>query len=271
MTIVVLKLGGAVLESTEQLGAIARDVATLQSEGTQCVIVHGGGPQATALSKRLGIEPNIVGGRRITDAATLEVCKMVYAGQLNVDLVGAFRNGGVKAVGVSGVSGLIHAVKRPARIVSGGGDEPIEFGHVGDIVGVTEHLLKILCDGGYVPVISLGANENGEPFNINADIAATRVAKALVADHLALIAGGVPGVLRDKDDLSTRIPTLTAAEARTAISDGTIQGGMIPKIEESLEVIASGVGAIHILGTLSSGELRRELSSAGSVGTALVP
>jgi acetylglutamate kinase len=137
---------------------------------------------------------------------------------------------------------------------------------------VNEHLLGVLLDGGYVPVInSLGADASGRPFNINADICATRVASTLKADHLGLLAGGVPGVLRDKDDHSTRIPSLTAEQARAAIADGTIQGGMIPKIEESLGVIESGVGAIHILGTLKPNQLRSEFENPGSVGTALLP
>jgi acetylglutamate kinase len=268
----VLKLGGAVLTDEAQLAAIGGDVAALRKDGATVVIVHGGGPQATALSKKLGIEPNIVGGRRITDADTLEVCKMVYAGQLSVDLVSALRQSGVPAVGLSGASGLIHAEKRPPRVVSGGGEEPIDFGHVGDITGVNEDLLGVLLGGGYVPVInSLGADESGRPFNINADICATRIASVLKADHLGLLAGGVPGVLKDKDDVTTRIPSLTAKEARAAIKDGTIQGGMIPKIEESLGVIESGVGAIHILGTLEPGQLSAEFEKPGSVGTALLP
>ena len=272
MTHTVLKLGGAVLNAPEQLLAIARDVAKLTANGHRIVVVHGGGPQATALSKQLGIESHIVGGRRITDAETLEVCKMVYAGKLNVDLVGVLRKEGVSAVGVSGASGLVHAVKRPPRIVSGGGDDPIDFGHVGDITDINEHLLSTLLNGGYVPVINtLGADADGNAYNINADIAATRIARALKAEHLGLLAGGVPGVLADKDDPSTRLPVLTADNARKAIQEGVIQGGMIPKIEESLEVIASGVGAIHIMGTLAAGQLIEELSSPGSVGTALLP
>lgn len=269
---IVIKLGGAVLADEDQLRAIASDVAKLTAAGHSMVVVHGGGPQATALSKKLGIEQNIVGGRRVTDAETLEVCKMVYAGKLSVDLTCALGRTGVKSVGLSGVSsGLIRAVKRPPRIVSGGGDEPIDFGHVGDIVGVNNHLLETLLDAGYVPVMnSLGGDEEGNAYNINADVAATRIARAVHADHLGLLTGGVPGVLRDKDDLSTRIPRLTAGEARRAIETGIIQGGMIPKVEESLEVIESGVGAIHILGALAPGDLTAAFDEPGSVGTALV-
>jgi acetylglutamate kinase len=269
---IVIKLGGAVLADADQLRAIADDVARLTADGHSMVVVHGGGPQATALSKKLGIDQTIVGGRRVTDAETLEVCKMVYAGKLSVDLTLALARAGVKSVGLSGVSsGLVEAVKRPPRVVSGGGDEPVDFGHVGDIVGINTHLLHTLLEAGYVPVMnSLGADEEGNAYNINADVAATRVAAALEADHLGLLTGGVPGVLRDKDDPSTRIPQMTVDEARQAIEDGVIQGGMIPKVEESLEVIESGVGAIHILGALAPGDLSTAFQSPGTVGTALV-
>lgn len=270
---IVLKLGGAVLTENTQLDAIANDVARLVEAGTSVVIVHGGGPQATTLSRKLGIEPTIVGGRRVTDEAALDIAKMIYAGRLSVDLTCALTRAGLKAVGLSGVSsGLIDAVKRPPRVVSGGGPNPIDFGHVGDIAGINTDLLQRLFDGQYVPVMnSLGADQDGNAYNINADIAATRVAEGLQADHLLLIAGGVPGVLRDKDDPTTRIPRLTVKEAREAIAEGVIQGGMIPKIEESLNVLHSGVGAIHILGSVSAGDLLRELEDAGAVGTALVP
>lgn len=268
----VVKLGGELIADRGQLKAMADDLRALQGEGFTAIVVHGGGPQATELSKKLGIEPNIVGGRRITDRPTLDVMKMVLAGQINVDLTCALGAAGLRSVGLSGVSsGLVAAVKRPPRVVSGGGPEPIDFGWVGDIVGVNVDLLRLLTDAGYVPVLnSLGSDDEGNAYNINADIAATRVASAVGADHLALLTGGVPGVLRDKDDPESRIPRLTAAEARQAIADGVIQGGMIPKIEEALEILDSGVGAVHILGSLEPGHLRTALVSPGAVGTALV-
>lgn len=272
MTTLLLKLGGNVLEDVGQLSAIASDLKHLHDDGVQIVLVHGGGPQATRLSKRLGLTPKMVGGRRVTDADALEVTKMVLAGQLNVNLTCAMRQVGLSAVGLSGVSAsLIQAVKRPPRVVSGGGPDPIDFGHVGDIVGVNADLLRLLLQAGHLPVMnSLGANAQGEPFNINADIAATRIAAALQVDHLILLSGGVAGVLRDKDDPDSRIPSLTPAQARAAIADGTIQGGMIPKVEESLEVLDAGVGAIHIMGAVSPGTLLKALDEPGAVGTVLL-
>lgn len=268
---IVAKLGGSPIQSSEQLAHITQSLARLANHH-DIVVVHGGGPQATALSKRLGLTPNMVGGRRVTDSETLEVMKMVLAGQINVDLTNALRAAGMDAVGVSGVSGVIRAVKRPPRVVSGGGDEPVDFGHVGDIVDIGSALLVHLLSGGFTPVLnSLGADELGRPYNINADIAATRIARALRAEHLLLLTGGVPGVLRDRHDPESRIPQLTVAEGRAAIADGTIQGGMIPKLEESFKVLGQGVGAIHILGALGSGDLERAVDAPGALGTVLLP
>lgn len=270
---VVAKLGGDALSLPERLDPIAKDMATLHQKGVNLVVMHGGGPQASELCKRLGIERRIVGGRRITDAPTLEVMKMVLGGQVSINLTLSLTSLGLPAIGLCGVSaGIIDAVKRPPRVMSGCGDEPIDFGHVGDIVKVNTKPVQLLCEAGYVPVLnSLGSDEQGRAYNINADIAATRVAHAMKADHLVLITGKVPGVLRDPNDLATRIARLTASEARQAIVDGIIKGGMIPKIEESLEVLERGVGAIHIVGTLERGDLPNVLLDPGCIGTVLVP
>tara|TARA_R110002073_G_scaffold140253_2_gene290683 strand:+ start:56659 stop:57429 length:771 start_codon:yes stop_codon:yes gene_type:complete len=255
------------------LAALCGDIAKLCESGERVVMVHGGGPQATALQAKLGQTPNIVAGRRITDADALEVMKMAVAGQLNVDLCSALLAAGAKPVGLHGASSqAIAAVKRPPRIVSGGGDEPIDFGFVGDVVGLNQDLLGLLLSGGFVPVLAcIGADATGQVYNINADIIANQTAKHLGADRLVLVTSA-PGVVRDLSDLSTRIPTMTIAEARAAIADGTVVGGMIPKLEESIRVLEDGsVAAIHIVGDLEVGDLRREMQSPGSVGTALLP
>lgn len=270
---VVAKLGGDALSLPERLDPIVKDMATLHRQGVNLVVMHGGGPQASELCKRLGIERRIVGGRRITDAPTLEVMKMVLGGQVSINLTLALTALGLPAIGLCGVSArIIDAVKRPPRVMSGCGDDPIDFGHVGDIVTVNTEPVQLLCEAGFLPVLnSLGSDAQGRAYNINADIAATRVAHAMKADHLVLITGKVPGVLRDPNDLSTRIARLTASEARKAIVDGIVKGGMIPKIEESLEVLGRGVGAIHIVGTLERGDLLNVLLDPGCIGTVLVP
>jgi acetylglutamate kinase len=235
-------------------------------------MVHGGGPQATALQKRLGQEPNVVAGRRITDAAALDVMKMAVAGVLNVDLCAALVAAGARPVGLHGASSLaIEARKRPPRVVSGGGPEPIDFGLVGDVRGFNRPLLEGLLEAGHVPVLAcLGCDPGGQVLNINADIIANQAAQHFGADHLVVVTGA-PGVLRDIDDPESRIPRLTVAEAHAAIDDGTVSGGMIPKLDESIRILGGGVGSVHIVGRLGPGDLLREIDEPGSVGTALLP
>jgi acetylglutamate kinase len=266
---IVLKLGGEVVQS-EALAVIARDVADLARE-IRVVVVHGGGPQATELTKRLGMTPNVVAGRRITDAATLDVMKMTVAGKVNVDLCAGLLAAGAKPVGLHGASALtVRAVKRPPRVVTGAGPDPIDFGHVGDVTGVNRELLAMLSSSGYVPVVAcLGADEQGNVFNINADIVANKVAIELEADGLFLVTD-VPAVLRDVNDPSSRMARLTMAEGKQAIADGVVTKGMIPKLEESFAAIAEGVRAVHVVGKLKAGELARAVREPGSVGTMLV-
>ena len=157
-------------------------------------------------------------------------------------------------------------------MIAGGGDDPIDFGLVGDVTGVNSDLLQLLLGAGYTPVLAcLAADPSGQVFNINTDVVANQVAKELAAAHLLLVTGA-PGVLRDPDDPATRIPRLTVAEAHAAIADGTVTGGMIPKLTESIAVLETGaVGSIHIVGHIGAGDLLREIDEPGSVGTALLP
>ena len=262
----VIKLGGDVLEG-EALADVAADIARARA-GRRLLIVHGGGPQVTALARRLGIEANIVGGRRITDDPMLDIVKMVVAGRLNSNLVAALRADGVPAFGVSGASGVIRAHRRPPRVVSGAGDQPIDFGLVGDIDGFDVEMLDALDGRDALPVIAcLGADTGGTVLNINADVVASQLAGAVRAGALVACTA-VGGVRRDKDDPTTRLSRLTVAEAKAAIGDGTMQGGMIPKLEEAFAPLAAGVGAVHIV---APSEIAASLLAPGSVGTLLVP
>ena len=261
----VIKLGGDVFEG-EALADAAAEIARARA-GRRLLIVHGGGPQATALARRLGIESTIVGGRRVTDDPMLDVVKMVVAG-LNVDLVAALRADGVPAFGVSGASGVIRAHRRPPRVVSGAGDKPIDFGLVGDVDGFDLELLDMLDARDALPVIAcLGADTSGTVLNINADVVASQLAGAVRAGALVACTA-VGAVRRDKDDPTTRLSRLTVAEAKAAIADGTVQGGMIPKLEEAFAPLAAGVGAVHIV---APAEIAASLLAPGSVGTLLVP
>jgi len=266
----VVKIGGEVVGSGEA-ASLAADLRTLIDSGSKVAIVHGGGPQATALQKQLGIETKQVAGRRVTDAATLDVMKMAIAGKLNVDLCAILNAAGVRAVGLHGASGLVvRAVRRPPKVYAGGGPDPVDLGHVGDVTGFNTELLDLLWSGGYTPVLAcLGADVEGNVYNINADMVGNQLAAAIKAERLFLVTSA-PGVLRDINDPSSRLARLTRAEAKQAIADQVVTGGMIAKLEEAMSVVDQGVGAIHILGKLAAGDLVRAVREPGSVGTTIV-
>jgi acetylglutamate kinase len=260
----VVKLGGEVVDG-DALPAIAADLAQLGAEGWRVVVTHGGGPQATRLQRRLGLEPHLIGGRRVTDAATLDVMKMVIAGQVNVDLCARLRRAGLRPVGLHSV---VRAVKRPPRVIAGSESlGPVDLGHVGDIVDFDLPLIEALLDDGYAPVLAcLGHDDDGAIYNINADLVANQFAGMLAADALVLVTS-TPGVLADVADRNSRIPRLTVAEGKQAVADRVISGGMIPKVEESFAALAAGARAIVI----TDGDVRRAVNEPGSVGTVLVP
>lgn len=268
---IVFKLGGEVISSPE-ISLIAEDISACAADGSPVVVVHGGGAQVTNLQKRLGQEPKQIGGRRVTDAEALDVVKMVIAGKLNVDLCSALIAANAHPLGLHGASGhVIKAVKRPPRVYSGAGPDPIDLGLVGDVLSVDKQLLDLLLSRFYVPVIAcLGADSGGTIFNINADIVANKVAAELKAEGLVLISD-VRGVLRDVSNPSSRIPTLTVAQGRSLIASGTVTKGMVVKLEESFEAINAGVRRVHIIGRVERGDLVREARSPGSVGTAILP
>jgi acetylglutamate kinase len=265
---IVVKVGGEIVKSGA-IAEIAPDFAELSRE--RLVIVHGGGPQATELQKKLGQTPNIVAGRRVTDAATLDVMKMIVAGLVNVDLCAALHRAKCPAVGLHGASaGAIAAKKRPPKIVAGAGPEPIDFGLVGDVTGVNRALLETLLEKHFVPVLAcLGCGDDGQVYNINADTVSNQVAVALSASALVVVSD-VAGVLRDVNDPSSRIARMNKKEADDAIANGVVTKGMIPKLEEAFAAIASGVRSVLIVGKLSRGELARAVREPGSVGTVLV-
>lgn len=268
----VVKLGGELAQDRAALaGSVGRAVRAFLDAGIKVAVIHGGGPQANTLSDKLGIEPKKVGGRRFTDEATLEVMKMTLAGQVSVDVAAAFRMANVPALCTTGVSaGLVNAKKRPPRVFTGAGPDPIDLGLVGDVTDVDVDAFDRLAAAGFVPVLgSLSGDAAGGVFNINADTVATRVAAKLKAARLFLVSN-VPGVLANKDDPTTRFPRLTPAEAKKQIDAGVIVGGMIPKVEESLAMLDEGIGAIHIVGTNPPSALLDEASSPGSAGTAFV-
>ncbi|MGE0872270.1 MAG: acetylglutamate kinase [Kofleriaceae bacterium] len=268
--LLVVKIGGEVAGSSEAR-VLAKDLRILVEGGARVAIVHGGGPQATELQKKLGLETRQVAGRRVTDPATLDVIKMVVAGKLNVDLCAALVASGLAPIGLNGASGsMVRATRRPPKVYTGAGPDPIDLGLVGEVTGFNLELLALLWSHRYVPVIAcLGADAAGVVYNINADTVGNQLAAALEADRLFLVTS-TPGVLRDVNDPSSRLAQLTCSQARAAIAAGVVSGGMIAKLEEAMEIVDQGVGTIHILGKLGPGDLVRSVREPGSVGTTLV-
>lgn len=267
----VIKLGGEIAASHEALDSLAQDVSLLTHVNIRIVIVHGGGPQATEMSRKLGLEPKLVQGRRVTDEDTLAVAKMVFAGQINVDILSALRRHGVRAVGLSGVDGdILHATKRPPTEMKDdatGETTLVDFGHVGDVTDVDTHLLSLLVEDGYVPVISsLAGDESGSPLNVNADTVASVLARDLGASKLITLTG-VPGLLRDKDDPESLVSRLTIDEARELMASGVVAGGMVPKLTTMIEALEGGVGAAVILSGIEESALLLELFTVRGVGT----
>lgn len=268
----VVKIGGELAQDRTKLaGSVGVAVKSFLDAGVRVAVIHGGGPQATELTKKLGHEAKMVGGRRVTDETTLEIMKMTLAGQVSVDVASAFRKAGVPALCTTGVSaGLIEAKKRPAKVITGAGPDPIDLGLVGDVTRVDVQAFERIAQARFVPVLgSLSGDAEGNVFNINADTVATRVAAQLKAAKLFLVSN-VPGVLRDKNDPKTRIPTLTPTEAKAQISSGVIQGGMIPKVEESLAMLEEGIEAIHIVGIDPLTAILDEAKQSGAAGTAFL-
>ena len=269
----VIKLGGDVLSDVEILDHVAAQLALLHSLGIRIVVVHGGGPQASALLRRLGQEPVMVAGRRVTDDGALEVAKMVYPGLLTTNLLSAFRSHRVQAVGVSGVDAdLITAHRRPPAEVTAddGTTGLVDYGHVGDIDSVDPRVLVSLLDGRFVPVIaSLAGDADGNVYNVNADTVAETLAIALKAQKLIFLTGA-PGVLRDRNDPSSLVTFADPDDLAELLKSGGIAGGMRPKVEACIRAATGGVERTHIIDGRVHDSLLLEVFTGSGAGTMIV-
>ena len=269
----VVKVGGEVLDDPDVLDGVAAQLALLASLGIRIVVVHGGGAQATALSRQLGIEPELVAGRRITDARTLEVVKMVYGGQLNIAVLSALREHRVQAVGISGVDGdLLTAHRRPPVTVTDdeGVTRQVDYGFVGDIDRVDPHLLKTLLDARFVPVVAgLAGDEDGGVYNVNADTVAEALAVAMGAQKLIFLTGA-PGVLRDRNDPATLVTFADPGDLAELMASGALAGGMRPKVEACIRAATKGVERTHIIDGRAPDALLLEVFTGVGVGTMIV-
>ncbi len=269
----VVKLGGEVVKHDHALDGVAAQVALLHSLGIRIVVVHGGGPQATALSRRLGVEPVIVAGRRVTDDAALDVAKMVYAGTLNTDVLSALRAHQLQAVGLSGVDAeLLTARRRPpvTMVDDAGQSAVVDYGHVGDIMHVDPRVLSTLMDARFVPVVaSLAGDNDGNVYNVNADTVAETIAIALRAQKLVYLTG-VPGVLRDPGDPASLVTFADPDDLAGLMASGALSGGMRPKVEACIRAATGGVERTHIVDGRVPDSLLLEVFTGAGTGTMIV-
>src|SRR5438132_7751666 len=270
----VVKLSGKITEDRENLMSLAEELALLHQVGIHICVVHGGGKQLSELATKMGVEQTIIDGRRVTDDATLEMAKMIFAAKINTDILAALRHRGVGAVGLSGVDGnIVAAERRPPREILNretGESEHVDFGHVGDILELDSRLLTVLLDQGYLPVISsLGADAEGKVFNINADTVASEIAIQLKAEKLVLLSD-VEGIYLRPGEPQTKLSRLTADEAEALIESGTAAGGMIPKLQSIIELLRRGVKSAHIINGTSRNALLAEVFTDQGTGTMIV-
>ncbi len=241
---IVIKYGGNAMTDPALQADFAEDVVLLKLVGMNPVVVHGGGPQIEAALNRLGKKGRFIQGMRVTDEETMEVVEWVLAGQVQQDIVGLINQAGGKAVGLTGRDGGLIRAQRLKMVDKDDSAREHDIGFVGDIVSIDPSVVRALQDDAFIPVISpLGFGEENESYNINADVVAGRLAIVLKAEKLVLLTN-TPGVLNKAGELLT---DLTAREIDGLFADGTISGGMLPKIEGALDAARSGVNAVHII------------------------
>ena len=265
----VLKAGGEIFADAEQTTALMEQVGILHQVGIRVVLIHGGGPQSTKLATALGLDTTFIEGRRVTDGASLDVATMVLNGQINTRALAACRDLQIPAVGISGVdAGLIRAHRRPP--VEREGDEPIDYGFVGDIESVEADILQKQLDNGLMPVVSpLSCDQSGTLLNINADTVAAAIAAELGAEKLILLTGA-PGVLEDVDDPQSLISYIDRKHLDKLRDDGKLADGMLPKAAAIDAALANGVQRVHVISHRVPDSLLLEVFTNEGTGTLVV-
>ncbi|MFT0211949.1 acetylglutamate kinase [Pseudomonas sp. F1_0610] len=263
----VVKYGGNAMESETLKQGFARDIVLMKAVGINPVVVHGGGPQIGDLLKRLNIESRFVDGMRVTDTQTMDVVEMVLGGQVNKDIVNLINNHGGKAIGLTGQdAGLIRARKLTVTRQTPEMTTPeiIDIGQVGEVASVNSALLNMLVNSDFIPVVApIGVGANGESYNINADLVAGKIAEALQAEKLMLLTN-IAGLMNKEGEVLTG---LTTAQVDELIADGTIYGGMLPKIRCALEAVQGGVKSAHIVDGRVPNAVLLEIFTDNGVGT----
>jgi acetylglutamate kinase len=266
----VLKAGGEAFATPESIRSLVEQIGILHQVGIRTVLVHGGGPQSTALAGRLDVAAHFIDGRRVTDAEALKVMSMVLNGQINTEIVAACRAAGVPAVGVSGVdAGLVQAVRRPP-VSRGGEGDPIDYGFVGDISAVDTTVLENLLDDNLVPIVSpLSADAEGVLLNTNADTVAAAIAGGLNAEKL-ILATGAPGILEKLEDPRSLISYIDGAGLKKLRADGVLSDGMLPKVAAIERALAAGVPRVHVISYGLADGLLLEVFTNEGTGTLVV-
>ena len=270
----IVKFSGKVTEDKDNLSSLAEELALLHQVGIRVCVIHGGGKQLNELAAKLGVAQTVIDGRRVTNDETLELAKMTFAGIINTNILAALRQRGVEAVGLSGVDGnIVHAERRPPREIlnkATGQREQIDFGHVGDVLKINDRLLQVLLDQDYLPVVSsLGADDEGRVFNINADTIAAEIAVHLQAEKLILLSD-VDGIYLTPGQAGSKLSRLTANQAEQLITDGTATGGMIPKLQNIISLLRRGVGSAHIINGAARNGVLAEVFTDEGTGTMIV-
>ena len=265
--VIVVKYGGHAMGDAALSEAFARDIVLLKQVGLNPVVVHGGGPQIGSMLKRLAIESEFVDGLRVTDAATVEIVEMVLSGRINKGIVAAITAAGGKAVGLSGKDGGLIAARKLTRVKmdpDSNIEKVLDLGFVGAPTRVDPQVLEVFTQSDFIPVIApIGLGEDGETYNINADTVAGAVAVAAQATRLLLLTD-VEGVL---DKSGTLIKEMSVADAHNRMADGTLTGGMIPKVETCIQAIDGGVGAAVIVDGRALHATLLEIFTAHGSGT----
>ena len=268
---VVIKYGGNAMVNSELKQSVIQDITLLKYVGMRPVVVHGGGPEITKTLTQLGKETTFVSGLRVTDAETVSIAEMVLVGKINTEIVSLLNRHGAKAVGLSGKDAdLIIAKKHLAQVHENGEVKSVDIGFVGDVEHINVDILNALLDRGYTPVIApIGVGIDNESYNINADYVAGEVAGALGAEKLIMLTD-VEGIYRDYHDKSSFISTLSLDEAQEMIKDGTIGGGMIPKVETCIKALLGGTGKTHIIDGRQPHSILLEIFTGQGIGTQVV-
>lgn len=268
---IVVKYGGNAMIDDNLKAKVIQDIVLMKFVGMRPVVVHGGGPDITAFLKKVGKESAFVSGLRVTDAETVEIAEMVLVGKINTEIVSLLNHTGVKAVGLSGKDAeLLKAEKKLATVREDGQTRQVDIGFVGSVKEVNTTLLHDLLKEDYIPVIApIGVGAQNESYNINADYVAAEVAGALRAEKLLLLTD-VEGIYGKYGDESTFISTLTQAQAHAMITDGTIAGGMIPKVEACLRTLEAGAEKAHVIDGRQAHSLILEVFTPQGIGTEVV-